>query len=103
MVSMAMNRQTKRLLQKQGQLGADGESPAPRREARPTPKPRTERTSLLQYVREARGELRKVAWPNRPEIVRYSIIVLATMVVLTSFIFGLDYVVAKGIFFLFDS
>jgi len=102
-VSMAMNRQTKRLLQKQGQLGADGESPPPRREMRPTPKPRTERTTLLQYVREARAELRKVAWPNRPEIVRYSIIVLATMVVLTTFIFGLDYVVAKGIFFLFDS
>lgn len=103
-VAMAMNRQTKRMLQKQGQLAADGESPVPRqREPRPTPKPRGERTSLLQYVREARGELRKVAWPDRPEIVRYSIIVLATMVVLTSFIFGLDYVVAKGIFFLFDS
>lgn len=103
-VSMAMNRQTKRMLQKQGQLGADGESPAPRRDSqRPTPKPRSERTSALQYVREARGELRKVAWPDRSEILRYSVIVLATMVILTTFIFGLDYVVAKGIFFLFDS
>ncbi len=103
MASMAMNRQTKRLLQKQGQLAADGESPAPRRETRPTPKPSTERTSLPQYVREARAELRKVAWPNRPEIIRYSVIVLATMVILTSFIFALDYVAAEGIFFLFDS
>lgn len=100
---MAMNRQTKRMLQKQGQLAADGESPAPRREARSAPKPRGERTSLIQYVREARAELRKVAWPARPEIFRYSVIVLATMVVLTTFIFGLDYGVAKAIFFLFDS
>lgn len=100
---MAMNRQTKRLLQKQGQLAADGESPAPRKDTRPVPKAPKERTSLIQYIREARGELRKVAWPNRPEITRYSIIVLATMVILTSFIFGLDYVSAKGIFFLFDS
>jgi preprotein translocase subunit SecE len=104
--TMSMNRETKRMLQRQGQLGPDGESPAA-----PGPEDRRrnvqqrqsrERTSPGQFVREVRGELRKVAWPTRDEVIRYSGIVLFTLIVLTAFIFGLDYVVAKAIFFLFD-
>ena len=61
-----------------------------------------ERTTPRQYLREVRGELRKVAWPTRAEVIRYSIIVLVTVVVLTAFIFVLDYAFAKGVLFLFD-
>ena len=74
---MAMNRQTKRMLQKQGQLGADGEPVA--RSGRPTARRRrTARSAVgpIQFIREVRGELRKVAWPTRPEVVKYSIVVL---------------------------
>jgi preprotein translocase subunit SecE len=102
---MAMNRQTKRMLQRQGELGPDGE-PArgkPKGEARPAPRPTKERTSPKEYLHEVRAELRKVAWPNRDEVVRYSGIVLFTLVVLTTFIFGLDYAFAKSVFFLFGS
>ena len=102
---MAMNRETKRMLQRQGQLGPDGESPArpaPRQQQRPAPRQAKERTSPPQYIREVRAELRKVAWPTRDEVVRYSFIVLVTLILLTAFIFGLDYGVAKVIFFLFD-
>ena len=49
-----------------------------------------------------RGELRKVAWPTRAEVTRYSVIVLITVVVLGAFIFLLDYAFAKSVFFLFD-
>jgi preprotein translocase subunit SecE len=90
---MAMNRQQKRMLQRQGQLGADG-APAPRkRPAAPAPAPRTkeDRTGPSQFVREVRGELRKVAWPTRPEVINYSIIVLIAVVLLTAFVAGLDY------------
>ncbi|MDP9453330.1 MAG: preprotein translocase subunit SecE [Actinomycetota bacterium] len=100
---MAMNRQTKRMLQRQGELGPDGE-PArakPRTQARPAPRPATERTSPKEYLHEVRSELRKVAWPSRAEVVRYSGIVLFTLVVLTTFIFGLDYAFAESVFFLF--
>ncbi len=100
---MAMNRQTKRMLQRQGELGPDGE-PArakPKQQARPTPRPTKERTSPKQYLGEVRSELRKVAWPSRAEVIRYSGIVLLTLVVLTLFIFGLDYAFAQGVFFLF--
>jgi preprotein translocase subunit SecE len=88
---MAMNRQTKRMLQKQGQLGADGEPVAQKRRAQtPPPKNREARVGPVQFVREVRGELRKVAWPTRSEVVNYSIVVLITVVVLTGLIFLLD-------------
>ena len=44
-----------------------------------------------------------MAWPTRAEVINYSIIVLITLVVLTAFIFGLDYVFGKAVFFLFDT
>jgi len=90
---MAMNRQTKRLLQRQGQLGPDGEAVATkRRPPQPAPKNRDARVGPVQFVREVRGELRKVAWPTRPEVINYSIVVLVAVVLLTALIFGLDWV-----------
>jgi preprotein translocase subunit SecE len=99
---MAMNRETKRMLQRQGQLGQDGAPTRARPQQRPAPRPVKERTTPREYLREVRGELRKVAWPTRAEVTRYSLIVLVTVVVLTAIIFALDYVFAKSIFFLFD-
>ena len=98
-----MNRETKRLMQRQGQVDAEG---TPTRKEAPRPSPsRTatkERIGPGEYARQVRAELRKVAWPTRAEVTRYSIIVLITVVVLTSYIFGLDYLFAKFVFFLFD-
>jgi preprotein translocase subunit SecE len=98
---MAMNRETKRMLQRQGQLGPDGEVARTPREPRSVATSQRERTTPGQYIREVRGELRKVAWPTREEVVRYSLIVLFTVAVLTALIFGLDFMFAKAIFFLF--
>ena len=88
---MAMNRQQKRMLQKQGQLGADGEPQARRRSTPTAPRPKDARTTPLQFIREVRGELRKVAWPTRPEVINYSIIVLVAVVLLTAYVAALDY------------
>ena len=88
---MAMNRQQKRMLQRQGQLGTDGEPVARKRTAPPAPRPKDERTTPAQFLREVRGELRKVAWPTRAEVVNYSIIVLVALVVLTAYVAALDY------------
>ena len=88
---MAMNRQQKRMLQRQGQLGTDGEPVARRRSAPPAARQKEERTSPLQFLREVRGELRKVAWPTRPEVINYSIIVFAAVVLLTAYVAALDY------------
>ena len=94
---MAMNREQRRLLQKQGQLDAEGNPVAARREAR-TAGPRTERSSPGEYVREVRAELRKVAWPTKSEVINYTIVVLVTVLLLTGFVFALDYVFGELIF-----
>jgi preprotein translocase subunit SecE len=76
---------------------------APAERRRPAaPPPNRERTSVPEYLQEVRGELRKVAWPTKEEVARYSVIVLITVVVLTTFIFLLDYAFAKGVFYLYD-
>ncbi len=93
---MSMNRETKRMLQRQGQLGPDGQ-PAPARRTAPTPKPKEQRTSPVQFLREVRGELRKVAWPTRSEVVNYSIIVLFAVVLLTAMIAGLDWLFGQSV------
>ena len=96
-----MNRQTKRLMQKQG---ADRpRAPEQRRQRTQTPQPGApkERVGPLQYVREARSELRKVAWPSRQEVINSSIIVLICIVFMTALIFGFDYVSSKFVLFLF--
>jgi preprotein translocase SecE subunit len=49
---------------------------APERKARPQAAPQRERTGPRQYLGEVRGELRKVAWPTRHEVVNSTIIVL---------------------------
>ena len=98
---MAMNRQQKRMLQKQGEIDAEG---APvRSRSRGTSTPPTERTSPGQFLREVRGELRKVAWPSRAETVNYSIVVLVTVIVLTAMIYGLDWIFSTFVLELFES
>ena len=98
-----MNREQKRMLQRQGELGPDGQTPAPRRDQRPAPRPQHERTKPAEFAREVRGDLRKVAWPTREEVVRFSIIVLVTVVLLTLFVTGVDWLSAEGILLLFEN
>ncbi len=97
---MAMNRQQKRMMQRQGEVDAEG-APVPRR--RQAPPTSRERTPPIQFVREVSDELKKVAWPSRAETVNYSIVVLVTVVILTSMIYGLDWVFSTFILELFDN
>jgi preprotein translocase subunit SecE len=84
-----MNREAKRAQERDEQRAerqaaeAAPEPRAPEREAR-------ERTSPPQFLREVRGEMKKVAWPNRKEVTSYTLVVLITTIVLTLFVFGLD-------------
>ena len=99
---MSMNRQQKRMLQRQGDVDADGE-PVRTRRGQPSAAPARERTSPGQFLREVRGELRKVAWPSRDETVNYSIVVLVTIVVVGAMIYGLDWVFSTFILDLFEN
>jgi len=90
-----MNRQTKRQMARQG-------SDRPRApERRSAPSPQVERTGPRQYLSEVRGEMKKVAWPPRSEIVNSSIIVLIGLVVMTTLIFGFDWISVHVVNFVF--
>jgi preprotein translocase subunit SecE len=94
-----LNRQTKRMMKRQETVAPS--APAERR--RPAaPPPNRERTSIPEYLQEVRGELRKVAWPTKAEVVNSTLIVLVAVVIMTSLIFALDWTFAKFVFFLYD-
>jgi preprotein translocase subunit SecE len=101
---MAMNRETRRLLQRQGQVGPDGEPAVARREPPRTlqrsPQTAT-RTRPTEFIRDVRAELRRVAWPTRAETINYSTVVLIALAVLMALIFLLDTIFGKVILFLF--
>ena len=82
-----LNREQKRNLRR---MGAVDEKGAPKRVQR-TAGPKSGRVGPAQYIREVRDEMRKVAWPDREEIVRYSIVVIATVIVYTALVGGLDF------------
>lgn len=88
---MAMNREQKRAAQKAGQLNADGSQVATRDRRAPAQRLKTERTKPGEFVREVRAELKKVSWPTKQEVIRYSTIVLVALVVFTVFVFAIDY------------
>ncbi len=100
---MAMNRETKRMLQRQGSVAADGTPTRERRQpSAPRPQEKEKRTSPGQFVREVRTELRKVAWPTRQEVANYSLIVFVAVVLVTAFVAGLDFVFGEFVLNLFD-
>jgi preprotein translocase subunit SecE len=92
------NRQMRRMAQKQG---ADQPKRPERRQPAPT-QGGSDRPSPTQFFSEVRGELRKVAWPTKNEVINSTIIVLIAVVVMTTLIFGADYLFAKGVLFLYD-
>ncbi len=98
---MSLNREQKRLLQRQGEVDDDGQPLQQKRQApRATPQ---DRTSPGQFIKEVRQELRKVVWPSRSETINYSIIVLITVTVLTAIISGMDWISADLVNRLFTS
>ena len=67
---------------------------APQRKTAPAPS--RKRTSPVHFLSEVRGELRKVAWPTRQEVINSTIVVLIAIVVMTTLIFGFDYAFVQG-------
>jgi preprotein translocase subunit SecE len=109
-----VNRETKRMMQRQGQMEADG-SPAARRApagqgggGRAGRNPRTpagpsgrKRTTPIQFTREVRDEMRLVQWPSRAELFNYTSVVLTTLIIMISLIFVLNLGFGKLITLLF--
>src|ERR1700741_491487 len=86
------------MMQRQGQMEADG-SPSTRRAPAPatrTPRqqkggaPARRRATPAQFVREVRDEMRQVAWPSRSELINYTSVVLIALIIMITLIFGLN-------------
>lgn len=48
--------------------------------------------SLFRYLREVRGEMRKVTWPTPEESRRLTIIVLIVTIIFAAFLFFFDFI-----------
>jgi preprotein translocase subunit SecE len=90
------------MMQRQGQVGADGTAGSRRTSVQDVQRRRGKRTSPAQFVREIREEMRQVSWPTRPEVINYTTIVLFVLIFMTSLIFGLGYGFSKFVTFLFQ-
>jgi preprotein translocase subunit SecE len=83
--------------------GVEQRPRAPQQQRRPASgSPTKERTGPRQYLSEVRGELSKVAWPTRDEVVNSTMVVLVAVVFLTALIFGYDFLSSKFVLFLYD-
>ena len=90
-----MNRQTKRMMERDRRRETAVRRP-------PVPE-RKKRVGPGQFFREIRQELKKVAWPSRRELFSYTLVVLMTVVILTSFVFALDFVISRGVLAVFGA
>ncbi|HVB71211.1 MAG TPA: preprotein translocase subunit SecE [Acidimicrobiales bacterium] len=97
-----MNREQKRMMQRQGQVGADGDATSRRQTTvQDVQRRKSPRTTPAAFLREVREEMRQVAWPTRPEVINYTTIVFCVLVFMTSLIFGLGFGFSKFVTFLF--
>jgi preprotein translocase subunit SecE len=83
-----MNRDMKRMMKKR-EKAAD-------RLVRP-PAAKRKRTKPREFLREVRGELGRVAWPTRSEVVAYTLVVLVTVSFFMAIISGLDFLFTKAV------
>jgi preprotein translocase subunit SecE len=90
-----MNRQTKRAMQRQKTAPADRTEQV--RQRRTVAPERRKRVGVREFLKEVRAELRKVQWPSRKELFSYTIVVVVSVVVLTSYVFGLDLFFSKSL------
>lgn len=89
-----VNREMKRMMKKR-------EGAADRLRRPPTVAGR-KRTKPLTFLKEVRGELGRVAWPTRQEVMTYSVVVLVTVIFFMVVIAGIDYVALKGVLLLIE-
>ncbi len=94
-----MNRQYKRAMKKQE--GQQRKPPRPVASKAPGAPTKRERTKPRQFIREVIGELQRVNWPTRQEVVAYSIVVLVSVVVIATLISAMDFVFTQGVLALF--
>lgn len=67
-----------------------------------SPRGRKRRTSVAQFLREVRLELRRVNWPSRGEVASYSLVVLVAVTLLTTYVALLDQAFGQLVLWMFQ-
>lgn len=57
---------------------------------------------LAQYFRDVRSEMKRVVWPQRPEVINSSIVVLVTLIFFVALTFTVDSLVVQALRFVVD-
>ncbi len=58
--------------------------------------------NVVTFLKEVREELSKVAWPNREQTIRYTVLVILVAVVVGVFLGGLDYILTAVTAFILE-
>ncbi len=95
-----MNRQAKRMMQRQKATGQDRLEAMRQRRSVSTAE-RSKRTPPRQFIKEVTLELKKVMWPTRQEMIAYTVVVLVAVVFLTSLVFAMDLGFSKAVIKIF--
>lgn len=52
---------------------------------------------LIRYLRESKEEMKKVTWPSKQEITRYTVLVIVLSLIVAAFFGGLDWLLNLGL------
>ncbi|WP_026127038.1 preprotein translocase subunit SecE [Nocardiopsis xinjiangensis] len=64
---------------------------------------RPRRTGPVTFTKQVVGELRKVRWPTRRELVTYTIVVLVFVVIVLAYVSLLDFAFGEAITWLYGT
>lgn len=56
---------------------------------------------LVGFVRETGNEMKKVSWPSREQVQESTIVTIATCLIISLLVFGIDYIFTQIFSFLF--
>ena len=85
-----MNRELRRLQAKEEERARDKRKQVQKRKKK-------ERVGIRQFFSEVRTELKRVAWPNRREVITFTTVTLITAGFVTLYTFGLDVLFKESI------
>ncbi|HYR61334.1 MAG TPA: preprotein translocase subunit SecE [Actinomycetota bacterium] len=85
-----MNREVKRMMKKREGAADRLKRPTPQQAAA-----KRKRTKPKDFVKEVRGELARVAWPSRQEVLTYTLVVVVSVAFFMTVIGVMDYAFTK--------
>jgi protein translocase subunit secE/sec61 gamma len=83
------------------ELGADDAGAVKKAKKKPQGPSRNPFVFVLNYLKQVVGELRKVIWPNRKQMVTYTAVVLAFLVFMVALVAGADFGFARLVLLVF--